>query len=98
MNTKLKILFEQYEFSRRDIHDFMQVYNLLPDYKKVKAIENFESIAASIGWLREDMLLEQEILFGQTLKNIEEKLQNTKQARISQDTKWDIAMLKNMIS
>jgi hypothetical protein len=63
MNPKLAVLFEQHRFSQKDIYDFMQIYNLMPDYKKVGAIENFESIAENISTLKAEVLAEYEILF-----------------------------------
>lgn len=48
MNTQLEKLFEINDFSAKDRHDFMQIYSLLPDYKKVRVIENFDEIMSSI--------------------------------------------------
>ena len=78
MNPKLAVLFEKYAFSKKDIYDFMQIYNLMPDYKKVSAIENFETIARSINILQEQVTKEHEILFGKTLENIQTRIHNSK--------------------
>jgi hypothetical protein len=48
MNTKLEKLFEIHDFSAKDKHDFMQIYSLLPSYKQVRVIEDFDSIILSI--------------------------------------------------
>lgn len=97
MNTKLKKLLEDNHFSLKDRHDFMQIYNLLPDYKRVRVIENFEQIVSNIWQLKDQMLMEQEILFGKTLKNIEERLKNIQKEKINSRSQEEIAFLKNMI-
>jgi len=43
------------------------------------------------------MLIEQEILFGKTLQNIEERIQQSRQRKISKNTKTDIELLKNTL-
>jgi len=48
MNTKLEKLFEQGGFSAKDRHDFMQIYSLLPNHKKVRVVENFDEIMMNI--------------------------------------------------
>ena len=83
MNTELKKLCKNQEFSLKDTHDFMQIYNLLPDYKKVRVIENFDEIAANISASQKKFLAEQEILFGKALKNIEERLIEVQKEKIN---------------
>lgn len=97
MNTQLEKLFEINDFSAKDRHDFMQIYSLLPDYKKVRVIENFDEIMSSIWNLKQDMLLEQEILFWETLKNIEERFNIMQKEKISLWSRESIALLKNLI-
>lgn len=63
MNLQLERLFEKYELPDKDRHDFLQIYNLLPNYKKTRAIENFEKIMLSVENLREELYIEHEILF-----------------------------------
>ena len=82
MNIKLEKLFEIYQFSPKDRYDFLQIYNLLPDFKKIKVIESFEEIARKLDILRADLHLEQEILFGKALENIESKLESLHRAKI----------------
>lgn len=41
--------------------------------------------------------MEQEILFGKTLKNIEERLKNIQKEKINSRSQEEIAFLKNMI-
>lgn len=97
MNIKLEKLFELHRFSLKDRHEFKQIYNLLPDYKKVRVIDNFDQMVSNIWSLKSELLLEQEILFWKTLKNIEEKLQNIEKKKINSRSQESIALLKNMI-
>jgi len=48
MNTQLEKLFEKYNFSQKDRYDFLQIYALLPSYKKVKVVEHFDEITTQI--------------------------------------------------
>ncbi|MDA9129278.1 hypothetical protein N9J72_02270 [Candidatus Gracilibacteria bacterium] len=79
MNFQLEKLFQSYNLTKKDQHDFRQIYNLLPPHKKVRAVENFVSIMLSIESLREKLYIEHEILFGDTLDSIESKLKVLKQ-------------------
>ena len=97
MNPKLAALFEQYEFSRKDIYDFMQIYNLMPDYKKVRAIENFESIAYNISLLKEEVLVEHEILFWKALENIETRILENKKKSLMENTHAQMQALKSIM-
>lgn len=60
-------------------------------------VENFEEIVTNIWSLKKDMILEQEILFGNTLQSIESKLQWLGRDKVSWKTKRDIATLRDMI-
>jgi hypothetical protein len=53
----------QYNFPSKDKYEFMQIYNLLPDYKRVQTLENFDSIATKILTLKQEIAFEQEIMF-----------------------------------
>ncbi|MCD5375120.1 hypothetical protein LR010_01550 [Candidatus Gracilibacteria bacterium] len=97
MNTKLEKLFVLNDFSVKDRHDFMQIYSLLPNYKKVRVIENFDEILKRVGDLKSEILMEQEILFGNTLKNIEERLKTMQKDKINMGSRESIALLKNII-
>lgn len=48
MNTQLEKLFKRHDFSQKDRYDFMQIYSLLPNFKKVRVVENFEEIVTNI--------------------------------------------------
>lgn len=97
MNPKLAALFEKYDFSRKDMYDFIQIYNLLPDYKKVWAIENFESIASNISLLKKELHTEHEILFWNTLKSIEAKILENKKKSLLEKTHAQTQVLKSMM-
>ncbi len=94
MNIKLEKLFETYQFSPKDRYDFLQIYNLLPDYKKIKVIESFEEIAKKLDILRENLHLEQEILFGKTLENIESRLEALHRAKILEGSQGQRELLR----
>ena len=79
MNFQLERLFTQYKLSEKDQHDFRQIYNLLPGYKKTRVVENFVPIMLSVETLREKLYIEHEILFWDTLEKIEEKLKHIQQ-------------------
>lgn len=96
MNSKLEKLFQTYELSEKDIHDFLQIYRLLPGYKKTRAVENFTKIMLSVETLREDLYQEHEILFWNTLGRIEEKLKKIKKDLVTQVTKEEISDLRSM--
>jgi len=97
MNTKLEKLFVLNDFSVKDRHDFMQIYSLLPNYKKVRVIENFDEILKRVWDLKSEILMEQEILFWNTLKNIEERLKTMQKDKINMWSRDSIALLKNII-
>jgi len=97
MNPKLAVLFEKYQFSRKDAYDFMQIYNLMPDYKKVRAIENFEIIAQNISSLKQDLLQEHEILLWKTLETIESRILKNKKKSLAQNTHRQMEHLRSMI-
>ncbi len=85
MNSRLEKLFHTYEVSEKDRHDFLQIYDLLPGYKKTRVVDNFPKIMLSIENLREELYIEHEILFWNTLERIEEKLKEIRK-NLSNDT------------
>lgn len=48
MNIKLEKLFAEYNFSAKDRHECLQIYNMLPAHKKARLIDHFDEIAASV--------------------------------------------------
>lgn len=94
MNTKLEKLFEIYDFSLKDRVDFLQIYNLLPAFKKVRVIESFEEIASKLQILKQELHTEQEILFGQTLESIASRLETLHKTKILEGSKGQRELLR----
>lgn len=97
INTRLEKLFDQYNFSLKDRYDFSQIFSLLPDYKKKRVVDRFDEIVSSMQDLRGDLILQQEILFGEALENIESKLQQIQVDNVVSRSKRDISDLKNVL-
>lgn len=97
MNVRLEKLFEKYDISIKDKRDFLQIYSLLPGHKKIRVIENFDTMMGNIAALRDDLYLEQEILFWKSLTNIEEYIAATKKNVVSKQATEAIASLKSML-
>ncbi len=97
MNTQLEKLFLKHSFSRKDRYDFLQIFALLPDYKKVRVVESFDDIVSQLMLLRNEIQLEQEILFWNTLRNIEKKLSNIRKKKILAEARQNISFLKSTI-
>lgn len=96
-NTQLEKLFAQHGFSLKDRHDFMQIFSLLPDHKKTRVVDNFEEIAMRMNVLKDELQVQQEILFGETLQNIEEKLEKMKKKQVISKAQADISNLKSVL-
>lgn len=94
MNIQLEKLFEIYQFSPKDRHEFLQIYTLLPDFKKIRVIESFAEIAQKLDILRSDLHLEQEILFGKTLESIESRLEGLHRAKILEGSQGQRTLLR----
>lgn len=97
MNVRLEKLFEKYDLSVKDKRDFLQIYDLLPSHKKIGVVENFNTMMGNIDALRDDLYLEQEILFGRSLENIEEYIGTTKKKAVSKQAVEALAWLKGML-
>lgn len=97
MNIQLEKLFEKHNFSQKDRYDFQQIYNLLPSHKKVKVVERFDEINLQLNALRDNLYTEQEILFGEALKNIEQRLSQINKKRVVSESKHHIDLLKQII-
>jgi len=97
MNSKLEQLFSQYDFSPKDKYDFMQIYTMLPNHKRVQTLENFESIASEILNLKQKISLEQQIMFGKTLATIEERILSRRKKQVSIQAQDEMRVLRNAI-
>lgn len=94
MNTQLEKLFTLYDVSPKDRYDFLQIYQLLPDFKKVRVIERFEDMLSQIQLLRSELQSQQQILLGETLESIESRLDMIRREKILSGSKSDIEILR----
>jgi len=94
MNSKLEHLFTKYKFSAKDCYEFLQIYDLLPDYKKVNTVENFQEIANSILKLQIELATEQEIMFGRTIESIEQRILARRKDQLHKNTQEEMRELK----
>lgn len=69
----------------------------MPDYKKVRAIENFEIIAKNINSLKKDLLQEHEILLWKTLETIEFRILKNKKEFLARQTHREMEHLRSMM-
>lgn len=97
MNTQLEKLFDIYDFSQKDRVECRQIFTLLPTKKKIRFIEDFDSIAKVISQAQYSLHLEQEMLFGRSLQNIEQKIVLAEKMRLSGQTKSSISKLKSSL-
>lgn len=97
MNTQLEKLLKKHNFSLKDRHDFLQIFSLLPNHKKVTVVENFEDIVRDLEFLWEDLRWQQDVLFGDALENIESKLEKIQKSRVVTHTQQDISVLKKSL-
>jgi len=94
MNPKLEKLLDAHNFSAKDRYEIFQIYSLLSTQRKVKFLENFDSIVWEIWVLQQEIVSEQEILFWQTLENIENKIARMKKNQLAQKTREHIDILR----
>lgn len=79
MNTQLEKLFIQYSISEKDRYEINQIYDLLPNTKQEKVLQNFPILAAKFHKIEEDLREERELLIGSKVEEIRNKiLQNRK--------------------
>lgn len=97
MNPKLEKLLETRDFSIKDKYEIIQIYSLLSTDRKVKFLENFDTIVEEIWILQQEIISEQEILFGQTLGNIERKIIHMKKNQLAKTTRENIHFLKETL-
>ncbi|MDD3646092.1 MAG: hypothetical protein PHH06_01640 [Candidatus Gracilibacteria bacterium] len=78
MNTLLEKLFEIHELSLKDRFEIRQIFNLLPEDKKRKVLNDFANLVFKIKSIQEDMRAEQEILIGDAVSNIRDSIELAK--------------------
>ena len=97
MTLVLEKLFEKYNLGKKDRYEIQQIYSFLSPQKKIQMVENFESLVEHIGVLKKEMFDEQQILFDNTLQNVQEKIKQAEESRIQHSTQAEITKLRNFI-
>jgi len=97
MNVHLEKLFAKYNLWYKDCYEISQIYQFLPPNKRQNLIDNFETIVGSIQNLRQEIWMEQEVLLGETLSNIEEKVSQIQKDQVVQSTGHTLSDLKKQI-
>jgi len=78
MNTKLNTLFEQYDIWDKDRYEISQIYFLLSEDKKKDLIQNFSILIARVEKIRQDIIIEQEILVWDSISRIKQAIEIAK--------------------
>lgn len=76
MNTQIEKLFYKYDFSLKNKYEINQFFELLPDYKKINFINNFDIFTKNIQEIEKHINIERKILIWEALidiKNILDK-------------------------
>jgi len=97
MNIQLEKLFRNYNLEAKDRYEIRQIFEMLPDYKKARFLESFDELVTRLQTLRAELIQEQEILLGDSLKNIETRVQQIEKKRLHYTTKNNIQALKTML-
>jgi hypothetical protein len=74
----LERLFEKYQISEKDSYDIRQIYHLLSEDKQNNLILNFSTLVEKLEVIKYDEHLEQGILIGDALTEIEKAIQIAK--------------------
>ena len=97
MALVLEKLFDKYKLGKKDRYEIQQIYSFLSPQKKIQMVENFEDLVAHIWVLKKEMFAEQQILFDNTLQNIEQKIKQAEKSRVQHSTQAEITKLRNFI-
>lgn len=97
MDQKIELIFQKYRISQKDRYEFLQIYMLLSPEKKVSMLENFDSIYQEIEWLKQELAVEQEFLFGKTLESIEQQVYEMKKQALAWKTWNEVQELKHTL-
>lgn len=74
MNTQLEKLFEENKFSAKDKYEINQFFELLPDFKKINFLKNFDTFTIRIRNIQKDIDVERRILVWEALIDIDKIL------------------------
>lgn len=97
MTTVLEKLFEKYNLEDKDRYEIQQIYSFLSSQKKIQLVENFENVVKHIEKLKKEMFDEQQILFDNTLQNVQQKIKQAEERRVQNNTQSEITKLRNFI-
>lgn len=97
MNIYLEGLFEKYNISDRDRYEIRQVYNLLPDNKKQRIVNNFESLVVKLETINEQLEIEKNILIWEAVIEIKKKSLEKYKKEENKDFRKEINILKEEI-
>ena len=75
----LERLFEKYNISEKDRYEIREIYHFLPLEKQGNLLLHFQSIVEKMEAIQKDLQIEQGILIGQALTEIEKAIQQVKQ-------------------
>ena len=70
MNTRLELLFKNYNISEKNRYEINQLFQLLPSYKKQNLLNNFEVLASRFSEIEEEINTERSILIWNEVENI----------------------------
>jgi hypothetical protein len=62
MNTRLELLFKNYNISEKNRYEINQLFQLLPSYKKQNLLNNFDVLASRFSEIEEEINTERSIL------------------------------------
>ena len=70
MNTRLELLFKNYNISEKNRYEINQLFQLLPSYKKQNLLNNFDVLASRFSEIEEEINTERSILIWNEVENI----------------------------
>ena len=97
MNTELQKIFESLNISEKDRHEYLQIFSFLPPHKRKNFLENAHRVMTDIEKMREKHFEEQQILFWNTLKKIEEKIFLAKKRTLYAESSQELKSLQSSI-
>jgi len=97
MTAVLEKLFDKYNLEDKDRYEIQQIYSFLSPQKKIRMVENFGNVVKHIEQLKKEMFDEQQILFDNTLKNVQQKIKQAEERRVRHSTETEITKLRNFI-
>lgn len=97
MNTRLKILYEKYKLSQKNIHEINQIYNFLSDDKKNDLIKNFDNYIFKIKRIEDSIETEKNILIWDAVERVRNAILEKRKVKIDEKIRDEINLLKGEI-